>query len=275
MQTVTTLSLESIDNFRNWLYERGRSEQTVKAYSSDLQVLLLDTGLQTIPREEFAATAGRWLTQHKRIVKPKTTGRRLTSVRSFAVWAGWGPILTDYRLPEAPRAVPHPLPEGVEGVRRMIASGRSIYEKALVALLGLEGCRMAEALTIRPSNFNISDMKLEIRGKGEKIRYVPISPEAWTYLQEPVMRAYCAGDDRSIIPFRDRNARGIITTLGLRAKLVRHVSSHDLRATFATEVYNKTKDQKIVQELLGHASGDQTAVYIETTFNQMRDAVQL
>jgi site-specific recombinase XerD len=142
-------------------------------------------------------------------------------------------------------------------------------------MCGLIGMRVSEALSARPSWFDFSGRVVLIRGKGDKERRVPVSDEAWDALFDAVSHAFIEGNDRSVIRFRDRNARALITSIARRAGLRRHVASHDLRATFATEVYNKTRDQRVVQELLGHAQGSTTEVYIEVTMDKMRQAVIL
>lgn len=216
-----------------------------------------------------------WLTANRNKVAPKTTGRRLTSLRQFAKWAGWDATFDDYKPPVPLRGQPHPLPEGIEGVKRMIAYTHSERHAALVALCGLCGLRVAEALAVKPSDFNLNEMMLTVRGKGDKSRRVPVSEAAWEVLQFPVIRAFTSGGDKTIVGLRDRYARAVITRIATEAGLMRRVSSHDLRATFATAVYNKTLDQRLVQELLGHASGETTEIYIGVSSKAMHEGVEL
>lgn len=271
---ATTLSHESIDQFRNSLREKGRSENTVRAYSSDLKILLKEIEMNSIPEEEFQEIAQNWLTANRKKMGFKTTGRRLTSLKSFAVWAKWGPLFEDYSAPTPARGKPHPLPEGIEGVRRMIAYAHCDRHAALIALCGLCGLRIGEALKVRPSHFDLNEMTLVIYGKGDKERVVPVSETAWEVLQVPVTRAFVE-HDALVVGLRDRYARAVVTRLALHAGLRRRVSSHDLRATFATAVYDKTLDQRLVQELLGHTSGTTTEIYTQRTIPQMRSGVEL
>lgn len=275
MKTVTTVSSESIASFRDSLLAKGRSEQTAKAYSSDLTVMLSDLKLLSLPAEDFELTASLWLNRNRRIIAPKTTRRRLSACRTFARWAGWGNLLSDFSAPSPLRGEPHPLPEGVEGVKKMIACARQPHNKALVSLLGLCGLRVSEALEIRPSSIDTRDMTLTVRGKGDKIRKVPISSVAWEAMKDAVFAAFLSGKDDFVVGVRDRAARSMVTELGARAGIKRRVASHDLRATFATAVYNKTGDQRLVQELLGHASGDTTQIYVAVAGNKLKEAVEL
>src|SRR4051812_14400025 len=124
MPKVTTVTPETIDQFLSSLHAKGRASNTLKAYGTDLKVFLAAAGPE-IPVEAFEPRAMLWLTINRDSMSPKTTGRRLTSIRAYARWAQIPtPELVDYSSPTAPRAVPHPLPEGIEGVRKLIDVAR-------------------------------------------------------------------------------------------------------------------------------------------------------
>jgi site-specific recombinase XerD len=274
-QEVTTVSLESIEQFRSWLCGRGKSVNTAKAYSTDLRMFLqaVSPTSDPVPMEEFDELAASWLTRDRYKAAQKTTGRRLTSLRAFAKWAGWGEVLDDYDAPKPARSLPHPLPEGMEGVRRLIQLAPTDAQKTLIALCGMCGCRVGEALDITTECFDLERMNLTIRGKGDKTRVVPIATEAWEIMAVQVVRSYQSG--KTVCDLRDRHARKIITNLGRKARFRRSISSHDLRATFGTHVYDKTKDIRVVQELLGHSTSAQTELYIGVKDDALRKAVEL
>jgi site-specific recombinase XerD len=273
MPKVTTVTPETIDQFLSSLHAKGRASNTLKAYGTDLRVFLAAAGTE-IPVDQFEPRAMLWLTINRDTVSPKTTGRRLTSVRAYARWAQIPtPDLVEYSSPVTPRAVPHPLPEGIDGVRRLIEAARFEHHKALIALCGLAGLRVAESLTVEPTHINFSTMNLTVRGKGDVTRIVPVSEECWDVIASPVVRVATGGGP--VVGLHDRFARRLVTDLGVRAGLSRRVKSHDLRATFATAVYNKTGDIRLVQMLLGHASVTTTQVYIETAMEALKEAVRL
>lgn len=158
-------------------------------------------------------------------------------------------------------------------MRKLIALAPNDAQKSLIALCGMCGCRVGEALSITPSSFDLERMTLTIRGKGDKTRVVPVSTEAWGVMQVQVIRSFARGT--SLVNLKDRNARKVITSLGRKARLRREISSHDLRATFGTHVYDKTLNIRVVQELLGHATSAQTEVYIGVADKALREAVEL
>jgi site-specific recombinase XerD len=280
---ATTLSQESIDRFRSWLFGRGKSSHTVKAYTTDLRMFLKelssDPTEQAIPMEndlgeELEELGSAWLTKHRRILAPKTTGRRLTSLRAFAEWAGYPDLFKDYDAPDAGPTMPHPLPEGMSGVRRLIEVASNQKQRSLIALCGMCGLRVAEALDVRFPDFTIQGQRvtLTVRGKGDVVRHVPVSSEAYDTVVRSMVEQMASG--LPIVGLEDRYARRCITDLGVRAGLSRRIASHDLRATFATAVYNKTKDQRLVQLLLGHKSGSTTEGYIGVEVEQMQNGVE-
>lgn len=274
-RTVTTLSSGTIDSYHGWLCAKGLSERTASAYASDLRMLLRDLEQETLEKLDYEESAMNWLTGNRKKMALKTTSRRLTSVRGFAKWAGWGVVLDEYHAPTGGPGQPHPIPEGMDGIRRMLHVAKSEQQRALVALCGFLGCRVSEALATKPSNFDLDRMILRVLGKGEKVRYVPISSEAWDTLASPVIMAMMTSIDTPVVGLEDRVARGNITQMGVRAGLARHVASHDLRATFATAIYDKTKDMRLVQQLLGHSSVETTQIYVGTQMAHMREAVEL
>lgn len=181
-------------------------------------------------------------------------------------------MLDDYSAPTPARSQPHPIPEGIDGVRRLLDACSNEQQRALIALCGLCGLRISEARAVEPSWFDLENNLLVVRGKGDKIRRVPLSEEAMDYLRIPLIRAISTGEP--LVQMKDRQARYIITALGKRANLKRHISSHDLRATFATAIYDKTLDIRTTQELLGHSSVETTQGYTGITIGKMREAVK-
>lgn len=270
---ATTVTPDLIDRFHSWCIARGRSEHTAKAYKSDLNQFLLAVGEDYPTMEEYEELAMSWLNRTRKEVSPKTTGRRLTSLRAFGRWAGVSEPLKDYIAPVPAKGVPHPIPEGPAGVERMIRRARSAEEEALIALCGMVGCRVGEALSVRPKDFDLHNMTLTIRGKGDKERVVPLSRNAWSHLCNRLTQRFDRPSD-PIITLQDRTARSCVTRLGRQAGLQRRVSSHDLRATFATAVYDHTQDLRVTQELLGHSNSATTEIYTGISMNKMKGAVE-
>ncbi len=228
-----------------------------------------ELGITEFAIDDLESLAAAWLNKYRRILAPKTTLRRLTSIRRLARCYG-KMILEEYNTPSAARPRPHPLPNGKQDLQLLFDATTNARYQGLLALTGLCGLRIAEALAVRSHDFDLHAMMLRVVGKGDRERLVPVSESAWFYLCALVTENW-QGNGR-LLNWSDRHARQIITDLGYDARLARPISSHDLRATFATEAFRHTRNIRAVQELLGHASVLQTQVYVDVTDTEMREA---
>jgi integrase len=228
--------------------------------------------LDLLNLEDLEDLAALWLNTNRRVVAPKTTGRRLTAMKNLGL-AYKQAVLIDYSPPTAAQPKPHPLPGGFADLQKLLDSCHQEEHRTVIALTGLVGARISEAREIQASSFNMHDKTVRIWGKGDKERVVPVSDMAWRILMPTLVDRLTTGHgDVPLVSMGDRTARELITRLGVRARINRSISSHDLRATFATEAYRRTKDIRAVQVLLGHASSKQTELYILVEDDAMRAA---
>lgn len=269
---VTTLSPESIVLFRNSFSERGMSEHTGRNYASDLSGLLEWSGFPTIPIPDFPRLAAKYLNETRDRMSAKTTERRITSFRSFGKFAGMPDVLADYKGPKPARPIAHPLPEGMRGVELMAQAAQTREHRALIGLCGYNGLRVGESLTVSFSSFNLKDMTLLVRGKGQKERLIPLAERCFE-LVTPLLIDNMNTPQSRIIALAESSARKAITAIGRRAGICRSVASHDLRMTFGTDLFNRTRNLRLVQEVLGHSSVTTTQNYTLIQINEMREAI--
>jgi integrase len=224
---VTTLSLDSIDLFRKWYSDNGKSENTLKGYTSDLREFLraVDPSMSPIQMEEYEDLAQSWIEMNRKKVSLKTTQRRLTSLRSFGVWSGLESPLKELP-PSANTSLPvnHavPLVDGRKGILRIIGVAANREEQAIVTFCGLMGFRISEALAVTVQDFSIPRMT---------VMQLPMERDVWEFLMEAYAAAFSDPRGR-LITYNDRSARQIITDLATKAGIQRRVTSSDLRATW-------------------------------------------
>lgn len=262
---VIQLSSDSIGAYRSWLSgNMGFSSNTVRAYVADARQFFSEwlTG-KPIQLDRMEAEVGRWVGANRMTWEPRTLNRKLTSLKSMMRWAGLTDPMKGFKAEKPPRPSPHPLPGGNSDTLRLIAVAERVSEKVLIALCGLMGLRISEALNVQTSDFNFAERTLRIRGKGYVTRDVPISPTAWDVIGNHVTWHWLDAPGR-ILFYEDRTARRIISNLGRAAGLLRDISSHDLRATFATEAYRKSLDIHAVAILLGHQNVSTTMTYVHS-----------
>lgn len=176
----------------------------------------------------------------------------------------------DYKMPMMQQIVPHPLPGLNDDLVKLLNGCADDNQRALIALLGLEGMRIHEALELGLKYIDMRETTITVWGKGNKVRILPITDRAYPYIATAYLNA-SMGKRETLISYSDRGARLFITELGRRCKMTREISSHDLRSTFATLAYQARKDIRLVQYWMGHGSVITTQRYIGVSMEDIRD----
>ena len=150
------------------------------------------------------------------------------------------------------------------------------------------GLRISELHAIKLSDISLSTLQLKVLGKGNRERIVFLGKKAlealstWLLIRnkwiskagvEDCGYLFIAPSGKHIA----KNHLGACMTALLRAHGSGNIgSTHALRHSFASHMYNKTKDIRSVQEMLGHKSLTSTQVYIlvdhETLIESYQDA---
>ena len=247
--------MTALDEFDKQLVREGLSDNTRRAYRADVLGFINSCGpFGDISPESVLV----YLNDIRKTVSNATLSRKATALRKFFMD---DPSLRTYKCPPVPPGKAHPLPGLMDDVRKMIACSRGQHRVA-ISLCGFAGLRVNEARELRMGDVDSQNAEITVRGKGGKVRYVPLAPELQNILADYLREQHMiwSPPDPWIV-LTDRGIRGAITRAGARAGIDRPVSSHDLRMTFGSVVYDKTKDLRVTQELLGHSSSQTTERY--------------
>lgn len=199
---------------------RGLSEQTVRAYASDLEQLVAfadDRGIATLDGVGLELLRD-WLWEaDQRGLARSTIARRSSSVRAFTRWASESGVLpTDpgARL-RAPKSAAHlPRVVGSDQVRVLLdglasrASGDdpvALRDLAVVELLYATAIRVGELVGIDLTAVDRSRLTVRVLGKGGRERVVPFGVpardalEAWISRGRPVLAARAAARTDAVV----------------------------------------------------------------------------
>jgi integrase/recombinase XerD len=189
----------------------------------------------------------------------------------------------------APRLA-HKLPDLLsrEEVLRLLAAPGvddplGVRDTALLELLYASGCRISEALELTTDRLYLDQAVVRLIGKGDKPRLVPLGAPAvaalhrWLTDARPALAKGRRAGARVFLNHRGGplSRQGFFQKLreyALAAGIVRPISPHKLRHSFATHLLEGGADLRAVQTLLGHADIATTQIYTHVSDRHLRAA---
>ncbi|MDE6378981.1 MAG: tyrosine recombinase XerD [Muribaculaceae bacterium] len=270
--------------------ERGMSVNTCEAYVSDVCHLLEyleDQGIN--PAETTEKDLHAFVCTLRDLgIGPRSQARILSGIRSYYKFLKLTGVIennpTD--LLESPRLGRH-LPEvlSTAEIDMMIEQipddkEESLRNHAIIETLYGSGLRVSELVDARLSRLSFDDGCMIVEGKGSKQRIVPVSPVAMDLIKEYLpQRAQLniKSDSQDIIFLNRRGGKMsrvmvfyIIRDLAAAAGILKTVSPHTLRHSFATHLLEGGASLRIIQELLGHESLETTEIYVHLDRSRLR-----
>ena len=157
----------------------------------------------------------------------------------------------------------------------------SLRDKAILELFFSTGLRVSELASIN-RDIDLSRDEYSIRGKGEKIRVVFLSPEAKAAIKKYLdkrgdiddalfIQMGKASKNAKDLRLTPRSIERLVKKYAIKAGITRKVTPHVLRHSFATDLLENGADLRSVQALLGHANIATTQVYTHITDKHLRE----
>ncbi|WP_206860257.1 tyrosine recombinase XerC [Lysobacter changpingensis] len=263
--------------------ERRMSAHTLDAYRRDLLALA-----QWARHEggDVASLQGEQLrgfvaAEHRRGLSPKSLQRRLSACRSFYAWLlKQGRIAASpaasIRSPKAPRKLPQVLdPDEAKALVEVPTDAPlGLRDRALLELFYSSGLRLSELCALRWRDLDLGDALVNVLGKGNKQRSVPLGSHARAALAE-WRKSTGAANDAHVFPGRGGGAitpRAVqlrMRHLAQQQGLFKRVHPHLLRHSFASHILESSGDLRGVQELLGHADIATTQIYTHLDYQHL------
>ncbi|HYS44288.1 MAG TPA: site-specific tyrosine recombinase XerD [Geobacteraceae bacterium] len=281
-----------LDLFLSYLQvEKGLARNTLEAYSRDVGKylnFLLGRGCAEVASVRPIDVASFLQRLKDDGIGPRSRARALSALRMFHRFL----MIENYcdanptAIIEAPKTLGK-LPSILTAreVERLLAAPAgiddlSIRDRAMLELLYATGLRVTELVTLKVRDVNLDAGYLLTMGKGSKERLVPIGESARTAIAEYVA-AVRQRLDRSggcDCLFLSRLGEGMtrqafwnmIKKRSIEAGIVKNISPHTLRHSFATHLLENGADLRSVQIMLGHADLATTQIYTHITRERLK-----
>ena len=273
--------------------ERGYSQNTIDGYEMDLDKLLAyckEHGVDFV-KMDFEQLQDFIFEQFKTIKSEATQARVLSGLHAWFRFL----LYKDYidqdpsELLEGPKKSKHlPTVLTIEEINAMMAaidlsSNEGHRNRAMMEMLYGSGLRVSELVNLQLSKIYLDEHYMLIEGKGAKQRLVPISPvaEEWFGYWMQERSAWPVKPEAKDFAFVNRYGRPltramvftIVRNLCADAGIIKTVSPHTLRHSFATHLLQNGADLRVIQQLLGHEDLATTEIYTHLNIQDLRQAV--
>lgn len=293
-----------VEDFLQYLrHERGQAAHTQRTYAGLLNQFIAWAGQNGITAwQQVELNHLTAFLQHERertlANQPKESTRRLSSESVYLEIAA---LRAFYRYTEEEKLLPRNVAEHLSLPRRwkrlpkslsndeieklltpeQPVTPQSLCDEAILELAYAAGLRRAELCALRLEQLHLEAGFINVIGKGNKERVVPVGSKA----VEALNRYLTSGRPKLVKPRSPANV--FLTSRGSafasitmwahikarvkRAGVARNITPHMLRHSFATHLLEHGADLRVIQEMLGHANISTTEVYTHVTGSRLRD----
>lgn len=238
--------------FASWLARSGKSASTVQGYVSAMR-LYFERGYK--PTYEDAC---RWKEDEQKRVKPASVNLRIHAINAYAQWTKARWRLKPVKV-QTPQYVEHQLTMAqYEKLLSCLLADDELRWWAAIKVLAGTGVRISEFLQMKLEDLKIG--YVDVCGKGSKYRRI------WfpSSLRQSVLSKF--KETGPLLPYSPGVIRKKLHAFANKYKLPKEpLHPHEFRSFYARNVYEKSKDLKFLQDLLGHADIKTTVRYLRKT----------
>ncbi|MFA4861390.1 site-specific tyrosine recombinase/integron integrase [Methanoregula sp.] len=276
MRNYSARTLESyelvIKHFGYYVWLRRHTEVTkLVIYWKDIENARLDTSVDVTPVmvSDFLS-----FVSSMRSYKPKTSHRIISTLSSFYRFLYTQGAVTANPLTGIDR--PRIKQQDIKYLKhnqvlRLIDSIEDPRDKLIVRTIYATGVRVSELCNMDIENIDFDEHTIKIRGKGDKTRIV--------FVDDDTLKDISAFIGNRIVGPLFIGQQGKHISSRAIQHIFKHyapngITPHKIRHSYASELYKRSKNLRVVQENLGHTSIKTTEIYLHTDIDERRQIYQ-
>lgn len=270
-------------------YNKNYSDNTIKSYEKDILEYFEYLNRECLNYYDFTYQDlhGLLVYYEEKANKSTSIRRKISSLKGFYKFLVRNKKISDNpfiyaTLPKVEKKLPQYLHNNE--LDEIFASIKieNIYDlrnRLILELLYTTGVRVSELVNIKLEDISINERMIRLIGKGKKMRIVYFDKICYDYLKRYLNNFSEINKKNSDYLILNYNGDKI-TTRGIaliidkiikKTSLIKKISPHVLRHTFATHLLNNGCDLLTVQELLGHSSISTTGIYTHVSIERIHD----
>lgn len=290
---------QTIKQFELYLrLEKSLSPNSIEAYTRDISKLHEFTIIHQLQVSPIQVTIDilrdfiYWLNMMG--IAVRSQARMLSGIKSFYayLWLEKKIEIDPTELIDLPK-IGKKLPDflSIQEIDTMLTSidfskAEGQRNKAIIETLYSCGLRVSELVDLRISNLFFSEGFIKVVGKGNKERLVPISVKAMREIQyyfESTRNHMTPQKGSEDVVFLNRRGKKItrvmiftiIKDIAKVAGIIKNISPHTFRHSFATHLVDGGADLRAVQDMLGHESITTTEIYTHLDKQHLHDTIMM
>lgn len=164
-----------------------------------------------------------------------------------------------------------------EEVLRILDRTTNLKHRCMLSTMYSAGLRVSELLSLALADIDSNRMLIFIKAaKGKKDRTTMLSHNVLKILQE-YYKVYRPKkwlfEGPNGAKYSSSSLRKVFHRSKFKANVIKKVSLHSLRHSFATHLLERGTNLRFIQELLGHSSSKTTEIYTHITQVGMKDVI--
>ncbi len=295
--TFTIMEWElALTNYKHYLrLERGLSENSISSYELDIRKLIRYLNTHEIKCSPLRITEEelRTFLYQTKGLNGRSRSRLISGLRGFFSYLVFENLRTDdpttlIDSPKIGRKLPDTL--SLDEIDQLLSaidlsSPQGERNRSIIETLYGCGLRVSELISLKISDLYLEEGFIKVTGKGNKQRFIPISPYTQKYMAiykdqlRPQLKIQKGNEDILYLNRRGKQlTRAMIFTivkqLAQKAGLPKKISPHTFRHSFATHLLENGADLRSIQQMLGHESITTTEIYVHTNASFLKEVIQ-
>lgn len=275
---------QASNNYKNYLkLERGLSDNTINSYALDIYKLknyIEDNHITVTPITISKTEIKDFIYSSAKQLNARSQSRLISGLKGFFNYLVFENLretnpLDTIDSPKIGRKIPDTL--SVVEINKLIdaidlSHPQGERNRAIIELLYSCGLRVSELINLKISDLFFEEGFINVTGKGDKQRFVPIVDDTKKYINiyKDQIRIHTKINpkDQDILFLNRRGNQltramifTIVKNLAVKINLNKSISPHTFRHSFATHLLENGADLRAIQLMLGHESITTTEIY--------------